>query len=605
MRVLFFVEPLVMHGRPFHYWAWLYIYADMCRTLRSSGWEARVVVNEALATRALAPLGTGHHYAQLGRGLLEREVVVLDQTSIRRIFDRPNIAILECLRDGDDDARTSAYGELLRSKLGGFVPDVMMSVTPAPQLARAFPEALLLATETAAYSRSPYPMSMFFDPGGLWDASMPARETEALSLRTPTPQEDELLSSFRRRFDAYFRATTPFAELERELRRDYDRLAFLPLQFGGESGFDLNGPFRNQGEYLFHVLEQLPRDIGLLVVEHPTAHWIGDIIDDETRTFLRRNYPHVHFVDLQAAASAGQYLVHHADFVISLSTSLAIQGLLFGRPLVSVGHSHLSRWSQVKDVENLPRAVPKPPRALDGLLSWLLSHYFVPVELTRDPTWLVPFLIRCAERARKGSRGPEFFDPVLPPEHLSRLLFRELDMPPLRAELVNGDLTRWSSSAAGVRGAAITLDGWQLIDPSGVAVLSPGNVEHSGAACVRIQRPKAGAGPTLFLQRVPDLTRSAGTLARLRFRARASASGSILAYFYLQLADGGDCFGSAAGRIEVGTEWRSLQYVAQIPALGERRPGPGNHLEVVLGLPSELGAATLEVADLSLEPVPL
>jgi hypothetical protein len=227
------------------------------------------------------------------------------------------------------------------------------------------------------------------------------------------------------------------------------------------------------------------------------------------------------------------------------------------------------------------------------------------VELTRDPTWLVPFLIRCAERARKGSRGPEFFDPVLPPEQLSRLLFRELDRPPLRAELVNGDLTRWSSGAAGVRGAALALDGWQLIDPSGVAVLSPSNVEHSGAAGVRIQRPKVGASPTLFLQRVPDLTRSAGTLARLRFRARASASGSIIAYFYLQLADGGDCFGSAAGRIAVGTEWRSLQYVAQIPALGERRPGPGHHLEVVLGLPPELGAVTLDVADLSLEPVPV
>ena len=51
MRILFFVEPLVMHNRPFHYWAWLSIYARMMQSLRGRH-ELRVIVNEALAERA-------------------------------------------------------------------------------------------------------------------------------------------------------------------------------------------------------------------------------------------------------------------------------------------------------------------------------------------------------------------------------------------------------------------------------------------------------------------------------------------------------------------------------------------------------------------------
>ena len=112
------------------------------------------------------------------------------------------------------------------------------------------------------------------------------------------------------------------------MRKRHRRLCLLPLQFAGEPGFELNSPFRNQGEYLFHVLERLPADLGLLVIEHPTAHWIGDIIDDETREYVRGQYPQVTFVDWQRVESAGQYLIHHVDYVIGVSSSLGLQALL-------------------------------------------------------------------------------------------------------------------------------------------------------------------------------------------------------------------------------------------------------------------------------------
>ncbi len=605
MRVLFFVEPLVMHGRPFHYWAWLGIFAEMRAALHAVGWEARFVVNEALATRALAPLGSGALYAQRGHGLPPEEVVILPQTTIRQLFEAPNVAILERMTRGDDEARTAAYGALVREALGAFEPDVMMSLTPAPQLKRAYPRALLLATETAAYSRAPFPMSVFFDPCGFWADSVPAREAAALRARAPSPDEVALTATLRRRFGAFFEATTPFADLERELRAQYPRLGFLPLQFGGESGFDLNAPFRNQGEYLFHVLEQLPRDVGLMVVEHPTAHFIGDVIDEETQAFLRARYPHVRFIDFRSADSAGQYLIHHADFVISVSSSLAIQAMLFGRPVVSVGRSHLARWAEIQGIESLP-ATSEPIGAdptLEPLLAWLVAHYFVPMELVRDPEWLNAFLLRAVERAKGERLGLDFFDPVASPERLTKILFRDLDGPTFSAKLQNGDFKQWSRGGGPFSPGGDAPDGWSLLDHGGVVSLSHRVAADTSAASVVIERAKPGAGPTLFLQRVPSLHRSAGRLARLRFKARSAQPTTLLHYLYLQIADGQDCYGSAARPFAIEREWRAFEHVARVPSLGDRKPGPGAHLEVVFSLPPELGAVSIELSEVSLEAV--
>lgn len=118
-----------------------------------------------------------------------------------------------------------------------------------------------------------------------------------------------------------------------------------------------------------------------------------------------------------------------------------------------------------------------------------------------------------------------------------------------------------------------------------------------------IERAKQGSGPTLFLQRVPSLHRAAGRLARLRFKARSAQPATLLHYLYLQIADGQECYGSPARPFAIEREWRTFEHVARVPSLGNRKPGAGAHLEVVFALPPELGAATIELSEVSLEAV--
>ena len=606
MKALFFVEPLVLHNRPYHYWALLGNSSDMAHALRPVGWEVRIVCNEALAERAVAPRGQGPHHSKLGQGMPAEEIVVLGQEVIRRCFGTPNLGIIETLHRGDDRAAIDAYAGLLREALGDFVPDAIFSVTPGAQLRAAFPDALFFSSAPAAYSRPPFPLTFFLDPVGLWDRSMPARQAAALLDREPTPAERALLDAFRQRFGSYFRAVSPFGAVLADLRARHRAVGLLPLQFAGEPGFDFNAPFRSQAEYLFHVLETLPPDVALLVVEHPTARWLGDYIDDDTRELIGWRYPNVVFLDFRAADSAGQTLVADVDFVISVSSSIGLQALFFGKPLVAVGWSHLVPFATFGGMDAFPEQgpLPAPHPRLDRAVCWFMSHYFIPSALCTDAGWLAPFLERSVERARAGVSGLDFFDPVAPPDVLAASLFGVLDRlgrAELRGRLRNGDFAAWSLGDGPLPVGGGGPDGWELLDfEGGVATVARGHGPDGAAATVR--RAQAGRGGTLLLQRVPDVTSCAGALARLRFRARSETAATILAYLYLQIDDGKACLGTQAQPFALGPAWHSFEHVAAVPVVDGRAPGPRSHVEVVFMLPVEAGSADFEVADVALEP---
>ena len=203
MRVLFFIEPLVMHSRPFHYWAWLHFLANIFRTFTKArmGYDFRFVMNEALVLRAVAPYDSApQNPARRGQGLSQAQVVGLPQKAIREIFDTSNIAILEGLVAGQwASEQVARYGELVASRLGDFVPDVIITWTPVPFLSHAFPDSLVLATECGPFSRAPYPITTFLDPHGLWAKSIPCVAAPELLQRTANEEERRFLEGIRTR----------------------------------------------------------------------------------------------------------------------------------------------------------------------------------------------------------------------------------------------------------------------------------------------------------------------------------------------------------------------------------------------------------------------
>ncbi|MFO7181452.1 MAG: hypothetical protein DIU78_022300, partial [Pseudomonadota bacterium] len=603
MRVLFYLEPLVLHGRPFHHWSGFGRFAKICRALSEAGIDGRFLTNEALALLATAPPDQEALPTKKGLGVPAAAVSTLRQTQIAPLFDMPSAAVLEGLQRGTlAQDRVAAYGAMVRAALDGFVPDVIFTLTPADHLRAAFPDALVLHSESAAYSRFPYPYCWFLDPCGFWARSIPARFARALEGRELLPGERALLERFRGRFRACFAAMSPFGALERELRARFRRIGFLPLQYGGEPGFEASAPFRTQGELLLNVIERLPEDVALIVTEHGAAAWVGDVVDAETREFLERKYPNFRHVDLRTIEGAGQYVLHHADFVVSVSSSLGLQALLFEKPLVAIGTSHLATLATAPDLDAAIHTTGAPAsEAIDRVLGWLVARYFVPERLTYEPAWLTEYLTSAIQRFRAGASPLELLPEIAPLDRLEALLFEQLDAlatARFDAALANGDFTEWSRESDELRPA-----GWELCELHGDA-----RVRRSwappGTPAARVRRRHAG-GMTLLLQRIPGVERTEGAPVRLRFRARATRRTTLLTYFYLQVLDGGVHPGTPVCAHALDTEWREYQQVAVVPPLHGRRPRPGNHTEVVFALPPEAGAADFEITAVSLEPISL
>ncbi len=614
MRILVHIEPLVMHGRPFHYWAWLARAAAFARALSGRGHTFRFLLNQALAEGATAPFDPARaRDPDNGQGLAPEWIVPVLQEEVRRHFDAPNVAILDGFHHERWPAsQVAAAGATLRGRLAGFAPDVILTYTPAPHLASAFPDALMLHTENGMFSRAPFPPTQYFDPLGLYARSVPGAHARELLARTATQAERAWLDRLRATYRAWLTAASPFHGLERALRRRHARLALLPLQFGGEAGFELNGPFRNQGEFLFHVLERLPHGVGLMVTEHPTAHWLGDVIDRETRAWVRARWPQVMFVDHASAAHGSQMVMLHVDDVIGYSSSLALQAMFWQKPLFAVGSGLPLLFATAAGVEHIDPARPLGDVAdRDGAVAWLMRHYFVPETLClNDGDWIERFLATSLERHAAGSIGLDFFEPVADEATLTAL-HTPPQLSPMRGPidpdlLKDGAFEQWKGAPTSER-----LRHWTLIaGEANSALVSRGDAtdgpcDASGTSIgyARIERSGAGTHPTLLLQRIPDLDVLSGTWVTLGFWARGTPRARLCVYFYQQFAHpDGPRHGTAATSIELEETWRHDRYTVTLPEAPAEPRGAGHHTEVVFLLEAAPGESRLELAAVTLDP---
>ncbi len=605
MRILFHIEPLHFHNRPFHYWAWLGRAAAMGRLLAGRGWDVRWLMNAALAVRA-----TSHEPARRsqpsrqGHGLPRDKVVVLHQEELRAPFGCSNMQILQELQHGGwPEAAVRAHGERVRERLGGFTPDAIVTWTPADHLRAVFPEALILHTENGIFSREPYPAFQFFDPQGLYGRSLLATHADALRARVPSKEERAWLAAFRARVREHHASDSPFHSLVADLRGRYRRVALLPLQFAGEAGFELNAPFRNQGEFLWHVLERLPDDVALLVTEHPIAHWVGDVIDEETREYLAAAAPQARFIPLTAALHGGQVLLHHCDAVISVSSSLGLQALAFDRLLVSPGTSHLRAWAHSDDPARAGDEVPASE--FDGVLAWLLQHYSVrDARCHGDAEWLDGWLRRFVQRWRAGLRGLEALEPTEPLAALESAMLAAVPAPRAAravsdAALRNGDFAETGSGGVPSQ--------WQLVPGRRAqvrceAVACDGRPDGAPERAARVTRDAVGDSPTLLLQRLPDATVLAGAAVTVDLLARGPLGASLAVYLYQQPGRGGaEPQGTPPRAFGLESAWQPLSYTARVPEVDVARLGAGHHTELVLLLPPDV-AGDVEISAVRLSP---
>ena len=208
--------------------------------------------------------------------------------------------------------------QILADEIGrcshGFEPDVVVAFgAQADFLGQLWPKALRLHAETGAYSRNPYPFSLYFDHLGMYRRSAVGKAGKRLRAGAPSTDGRFLVSSFRANFRTALATVDPF--FLHDLRSQYRGLVLLPLQLSNHYSFDEHAKYRTQFEFLLDVLSQTPRDVGVIVTE--TLEW-GEVLkttgSDENLDYLRKDFPNLIFHDdFRSYCAPSQFFVFHAS----------------------------------------------------------------------------------------------------------------------------------------------------------------------------------------------------------------------------------------------------------------------------------------------------
>jgi hypothetical protein len=424
-RILFYVEVFTELDRPQFHEAWIEFSARFMSGMMAAGHPATPETVRLLTNEALAELAPKH-------GFFDHLTAVVKEREFQRIF---GVDYLTATVDGYH-ARTpepvlAAAAACLRTALNGFEPEVVITYTTAPWLRRAFPNAVILHEEYGLFSRPPFPESFYFDPSGKFANATIARHARALRDYAADATERKMVADIR---DLFCRQiipkVSPFAALEAAIRKRWKKVMLLPLQYCGHYGFEGTGQYRTQGEVVRDVIERVDPDIGVLVVNHSTAHYHGTIPPPDLYAYLGKRHENLLFSEsINLVMHASQYLLAHVDMVATVSSSVGLQAVLWDKPVVALGESHINAVADYTRIEDVKADGPAAPTwDKTGALAWLIRHYYIPAPYLRKKEWMQAFVARCVARQQEGVEGLGFFDPIDTPEAIARAIVDNADL---------------------------------------------------------------------------------------------------------------------------------------------------------------------------------
>ena len=87
-----------------------------------------------------------------------------------------------------------------------------------------------------------------------------------------------------------------------------------------------------------YVLDRIDKDIGVVITQH--SDWNDPLRGDSMIDYIANTYPNAIISDkLRETRFCSQYLMDLVDGVISVSSTVGLQALIFQKPLFVVGNN--------------------------------------------------------------------------------------------------------------------------------------------------------------------------------------------------------------------------------------------------------------------------
>ncbi|OVZ95493.1 hypothetical protein CBW58_00100 [Yersinia frederiksenii] len=381
MKILFYIEPLVELEKPQMKIGWSNHHAySMIKSLINSGIngsDIAIIVGDSIVAETKALFS-------------DIKIGCLSHIEYLNIVGSNSLDIsIGKYRDTIEQNILISLSNKIKSSVLGFTPSVIITWSPIPEVKAAWPDIPILSWEYGMFSRAPYPETGYFDLQGYFlNSSLTLYEKE-IAAWSASDKELKLVSTIREIYKSKFfnnssilyRTLKPFTSM-------FDRCILLALQFSNFYAYDCHAKYQSQYDLLIATLEATPKNIGVIVTEHP-EHFL---FDDNTLLYLRNKYPNFIWDNmLRTTYASSQNVLSLVDTVVTVSSSIGLQATLWGKKLIVVGSSHLNLVADSHDLSDINSSITSSCYK-DNIVAWLLTRYYIPWDILFSEDFLKRFL---------------------------------------------------------------------------------------------------------------------------------------------------------------------------------------------------------------------
>lgn len=424
MRILYYLEPWIELSKP------LFRFGTVRNHLHSEIKSLSTVWKEADITlvtgEAVANEINSQHY-----DFNAVRMVTIEQGELQNIANDYYAASMRSWREGENKENIQYIYSLLEKKMGpDYFPDIVICYESSVEfLKEIYPDALFIHNMLGFISREPFPETSFLDPLGFYKKSFLNHFSEEIKARKFQQEEGRFLDKFRHHYlENGIMKKNPFAA--QNFRTHFSRLLLLPLQvsnyFAFDGCFDDGLGFKTQLDYLLHVMENIDPSIGVIVTEHGAEL----ILDPKTVNFVREKYPNfIYEEQFRGVKWVSQYLLPYVDGVITVSSTVGFQSMLWQKKLITLGESHLSPYAGHTSIQDINNNWDKPYQSEnDQLLGFFFTHYSPLINsYHHNGEWCKDFLIKSHDR--RDNIDFSFYDPIDDIQSIERNYLKESRVP--------------------------------------------------------------------------------------------------------------------------------------------------------------------------------
>ncbi len=366
MKILFYIEPITELNFPKMKSSWVDFTRLFIDSLDKSSEkiDSAVVVGDGLENEA----------SSLGKRL-----IVLNHTQFVPEIGKSAMEVVEKFYKNQSSSKIKKLSKYLRNKLEDFIPDVCISFSSSLLLKEAFPGTPILHFELGLFSRAPFPQTGFLDPLGMFQNSFLAKNKDLIQRYETTEKDLEVINLIRNRFIKEL-DINPFRNyLEKRLEK-FKGTVLVVLQCPNYYAFDLNSDFKDPYDLLIQTLETVPDQIAVICTDHPQH----PVISNETNEFLQQKYKNYFWMkEFQQYYYPTAYLMEFCDVIVSVSSTVGLQSLLWKKHLIVPGNSQLNIISDGDNLNQIENLVKKEWNniAKEKVLAWNLTRYSIPFYL--------------------------------------------------------------------------------------------------------------------------------------------------------------------------------------------------------------------------------